>query len=606
MKYKISTSQIPIRLAQSCVEKELYPNEIFYAPSECSSALLGRFLLYLVILKKWIKEYTFYVFYGKLSTYMRNTSKKHSKLRNLPFKGTIAIVFLIGSLCRSYCEVLYVPGEYETIQDAVDNAADDDTIRIAEGEYNEHISILENPQNLSFFGSEDGETIWSFDGGRPPSILSSQLSPIIIANITFRDSPGLIKGVYISRSFGSIINCNFGPNLDRGVVIVGGSGMISNCVFNNLSTGVDSRVSDSLRVEKSIFIHNTLEGIFTGIAGEVRLHFENNIFDECDRCIVTGSNTRETDGTAIIRNNIFNESRLCIWYIGGYVPEADIDSLLAARHLISYNLFFNTEENFLTSMGSDQGFYEGPFEPRPGDGLLFEDPLFQDIESPFLYYLDSESPCIDAGDPDSPEDPDGSRCDMGMIPFNHDNQAPEIIERLPESDDTTVWVGDTLEFRVTVYDLDSDLFGFLWVINEDSSFWGSDSLRLIFPEITDHTISLTVTDGYLCAKTHWNLEIRENSVDAEEPVPVSFTLLPPYPNPFNSRVFVPISVSKPAPFSLTVFDISGRTVIKPLIINSGSGRFIYPLDLSDVPTGQYYIRIQDSEHKCSIEITNQR
>lgn len=51
-----------------------------------------------------------------------------------------------------------------------------------------------------------------------------------------------------------------------------------------------------------------------------------------------------------------------------------------------------------------------------GTGNISADPMFQDVFSND-YRLQAGSPCIDAGDPTSPPDPDGSRADMGAIPF---------------------------------------------------------------------------------------------------------------------------------------------------------------------------------------------
>jgi hypothetical protein len=53
----------------------------------------------------------------------------------------------------------------------------------------------------------------------------------------------------------------------------------------------------------------------------------------------------------------------------------------------------------------------------PGTGNISDDPLFTDPEN-YDYNLQFGSPCIDAGDPDSPQDPDGTRADMGAFFYN--------------------------------------------------------------------------------------------------------------------------------------------------------------------------------------------
>jgi len=70
-----------------------------------------------------------------------------------------------------------------------------------------------------------------------------------------------------------------------------------------------------------------------------------------------------------------------------------------------------------------------------GTGNFVADPMFENptagsgIEYNGLeasWALLADSPCIDAGDPDSPLDPDGSRADMGALYFNHIAVDPQI------------------------------------------------------------------------------------------------------------------------------------------------------------------------------------
>ena len=50
----------------------------------------------------------------------------------------------------------------------------------------------------------------------------------------------------------------------------------------------------------------------------------------------------------------------------------------------------------------------------PCEGIIASDPEFNED-----YTLQASSPCIDAGDPSSDLDPDGTRADMGVYPFFH-------------------------------------------------------------------------------------------------------------------------------------------------------------------------------------------
>jgi len=66
-----------------------------------------------------------------------------------------------------------------------------------------------------------------------------------------------------------------------------------------------------------------------------------------------------------------------------------------------------------------------------GEGNIDEDPLFVDPDDSD-YHLTEDSPCIDAGDPDSEPDPDDTRADMGAFYFPQEIPAPDI-QVLPDS-----------------------------------------------------------------------------------------------------------------------------------------------------------------------------
>ena len=76
----------------------------------------------------------------------------------------------------------------------------------------------------------------------------------------------------------------------------------------------------------------------------------------------------------------------------------------------------------------------GIVDPFPdmeiGEGNIEADPLFIGGRD-FDYHLQAVSPAIDAGDPDSPDDPDGSRADIGCYFFdNRIDHRPVVTSRL--------------------------------------------------------------------------------------------------------------------------------------------------------------------------------
>ena len=88
--------------------------------------------------------------------------------------------------------------------------------------------------------------------------------------------------------------------------------------------------------------------------------------------------------------------------------------------ILTYNNVYNiTREDYINC--------------EPGEGSISANPRFVDPENGD-YHLQANSPCIDAGDPNSPLDPDGTRADIGAYYYHQElSAAPSREATLPQS-----------------------------------------------------------------------------------------------------------------------------------------------------------------------------
>jgi len=170
-----------------------------------------------------------------------------------------------------------------------------------------------------------------------------------------------------------------------------------------------------------------------------------------------------------------------------------------------------------------------------GIGNIDEYPQFADTANGD-YHLTSNSPCIDAGDPSSPFDPDGTVADMGAFPYYHD-----LILEYPNGneewgvfhEDTVRWAASDsvtgllrIELNRNYPDGDWELL----VDNTDNDGWEpitlndplSVSCRVMirtldstFVDVSNADFSIIASDGYLALSHTAEPETPVLSWDAE-------------------------------------------------------------------------------------------
>jgi len=331
-------------------------------------------------------------------------------------------------------QTLRVPEEYSTIQAAVNVAEDSDTVLVGPGLHSGRIS---------FTGKD--VVVSSAFGPQQTKLSTGNDNPVVV--FAHGDSrAAILQGFTVEGTSGT-----------QEIIKIDGnaSPTIRDCRFvDNVSNFVLIRVlSGKPLIEKSLFTGNVIGNACVGInqdSAEIR----NCTFDQNSRGFFAFG------GAAIARNNI--------------VTNSDEYGVYGDFAIFSFN---DVWENYPD--------YAGFYSPSQ-EGNISEDP---DFASPadLIYLLQSNSPCIDSGDPNATlNDPDGTRSDMGAYhyvapefnPFALQQPANRLDEALYE-----LWPQFSWEATATAIPVDNTRYRFL--LSSDSLFAFTLSRdSLIEPAIT--------------------------------------------------------------------------------------------------------------------------
>ncbi len=132
-----------------------------------------------------------------------------------------------------------------------------------------------------------------------------------------------------------------------------------------------------------------------------------------------------------------------------------------------------------------------------------------------------------------------------------------------------------------------------YYMDAEQNFWGDPSgpyHPILNPSGQGDTIAGRVDFNPWFLVNDIGADISQN-----QQIPEDFSLLEPYPNPFNPGVTLPFEIIKPGEYSIEVFDLLGRLVwSQTQQFSTGSAAHIYwpgvALDNSSVSAGIYFAR----------------
>ncbi|MFQ5870114.1 MAG: T9SS type A sorting domain-containing protein, partial [Candidatus Zixiibacteriota bacterium] len=96
--------------------------------------------------------------------------------------------------------------------------------------------------------------------------------------------------------------------------------------------------------------------------------------------------------------------------------------------------------------------------------------------------------------------------------------------------------------------------------------------------------------------------------ESEGQIPLAFSLSQNYPNPFNSSTEIVFSIPEESQVSLTIYNLLGQTVIRPLEekLPAGEHNFLWAgkdSEGKELPSGLYFYRLSTGEFSDTRKMT---
>ncbi len=452
----------------------------------------------------------------------------------------LLVLFIITG--SAFSTIRGVPGQYSTIQAAINASVNTDTVLVEPGTYFENINFRGRQIVVTgrYYQTNDPATIYAtiINGSSPANPDSASC-----VRITYmEDSTTVLQGFYITGGKGTKWQDEHGAGRYReggGILIAHSNPVIQdNIICNNILTvdtagsGITSRGGGGMRIGDCYpRIYNNVIYGNTGIYGSgVVLNYASCIMKNNMICYNSGATGIYGGGAGIWidqsftfpkvfeNNTIVNNSGSGNGAFGGVYLSG------ASNSTFRNNILWGNTGATQFGGATVTAVYCDVQSGHAGAGNLNLDPMFADSN----FYLATGSPCIDAGD------------------------SSYIYNDPPNPADTTMALYPSKGTR-----------------RNDMGAYGGP-MRMV---LSNQIIGIR----------------RVNSN-----IPNGFSLNQNYPNPFNPSTLIIYQLPKGGFVSLRLYDITGRQV--GILVNSiqQAGTYKYDLNASDLPSGFYFYKLESN------------
>lgn len=337
----------------------------------------------------------------------------------------LILLSLMSILCTQTAALTatrLVPAEYSTIQAAIDDCNDGDTVIVSPGTYLEKINF--NGRNIILTGTDPNDpnivAATVIECPPPEAPRRGQTPEIKGSVVTFENgetSQAVLTGFTIKGGYGTL-NDAIGQEIiwGGGIFCLGSSPTIKNNVFTNNDTtvlnqgGEDYGGAIGTLESSSIITHNIIKNNSAYAGGGIVTFFGDPIITNN---LIFDNDAIAGGGIAILGGNLINNT------ITGNAADIGGNCYFIS---IPDEAYYTVENNIICNARSGEGIYQQSFLPQDriafnnvwnnagggdviwcsennSDGNISKNPMFIDTQNSD-YHLQIDSPCINAGNMD--------------------------------------------------------------------------------------------------------------------------------------------------------------------------------------------------------------